>query len=84
MYKNRNTGTGNEMRGTRGMGGMLYSSECRKNIPGNVAKHSGKFRKTFRGMSQNILGNLVKHSGEFRQTFQGMLQNIPGTVFFML
>ena len=44
MYKTRNTGTGN---GMRGMGGMLYSGECRQtvlgmllNIPGNVAKYS--------------------------------------------
>ena len=27
MYKTRNTGTGNGMRGTRGMGGMLHSGE---------------------------------------------------------
>ena len=37
------------MRGTRGMGEMLYSREC---------------RKTFRGMSPNIPWNVVKHSGE--------------------
>ena len=49
MYKTRNTGTGSGMRGTRGMGGMLYSVECRQtfremlpNIPENVAKHSFK------------------------------------------
>ena len=49
MYKNRNTGTGNGIRGTRGMVEMLYSGEC---------------RQTFRGMSSNILGNVPKHSGE--------------------
>ena len=42
MYKTRNTGTGNGIRGTQGMRGMLYSGECGQNIPGNVAKHSGK------------------------------------------
>ena len=61
MYKTRNTGTGNGMRGTRGMRGMLYS--------GNVAKHSGECRKTFRGMFPNIPGNVAKYSGECPQTF---------------
>ena len=53
MYKTRNTGTGNGMRGTRGMGGMLYSGEC---------------RQTFRRMLLNILGNVAKYSGECRST----------------
>ena len=53
MYKARDTGMGS---GARGMGGMLYSGDCREafrgispsipgvlpNIPGNVAKHSGE------------------------------------------
>ena len=52
MYKTRNTGTGNGMRGTQGMGGMLYFGEC---------------RQAFRGMSSNIPGNVPKHSGECRQ-----------------
>ena len=83
MYKTRNTGTVNGMRGT---GGMLYSEECRQtfqgiysNILGNVAKHSGECPETFRGMSSNIPGNITKHSGnvakhsgECRQTFGGM------------
>ena len=60
MYKTRNTGTGN---GMRGMGGMLYSGEC---------------RQTFRGISPNILGNVVKHSVECYQKFRGTLPNIPG------
>ena len=71
MYKTRNTGTGNGMRGTRGIGGMLYSGECPEtfrgmspNIPGNVLKHSGECPQTFRGMSPNILGNVVKIFGE--------------------
>ena len=34
MYKTRNTGTGNGMRGTRGMGEILYSGECRQTFQG--------------------------------------------------
>ena len=49
MYKTRNAGTGNGMRGTRGIGGMPYSGEC---------------RQIFRRMSRNILGNVVKNFGE--------------------
>ena len=71
MYKTRNTGTGNGMRGTRGMGGMLYSGEC---------------RQTFRGMLLNIPGNFIKNSGERRQTFQGMLPifGVKGRVAFRI
>ena len=65
MYKTRNTGTGNGMRGKRGIGGMLYSGEC---------------RQTFRKMSLNIPGNVTKHSGECRQIFRGMSPNIPENV----
>ena len=64
MYKTRNTGTGNKMRGTRGMGGMS------PNIPGNVAKHSGECPQTF----------VAKDSGECHKTFWGMSPNIPGNV----
>ena len=56
MYKTRNTGTENGMRGTRAMGEMLGMSP---NIPGNVAKHSGECRQTFQGMSSNIQGNVL-------------------------
>ena len=66
MYKTRNTGTGDGMRGTRGMGGMLYSGEC---------------RQTFWGMSPNILGNVVEHSGECPQIFWGISSNILSNVF---
>ena len=54
MYKTRNTGTGNGMRGTRGIGEMLYSGEC---------------RQTFRGMSSNIPGNVEVsiHQKQLRQ-----------------
>ena len=86
-YKTRNTGTGNGMWGTRGMGGMLYSGECHQtfggillNIPGNVAKYSGECRQTFRGMSSNIPGNVAKYSGECHQKFWGTSPNIPGNV----
>ena len=75
------------MRETRGIGGMLYSGECRQifrgmspNIPGNVAKHSRECRQTFQGMSSNIPGNVLKYSGECHQTFRGMSSNIPGNV----
>ena len=74
MYKTRNTGTGNGMRGTRGIGGML------PNIPGNVTKHSGECRHIFRGMSPNIPGNVAIYSGECHQTFRGTSPNIPGNV----
>ena len=81
MSKNRNTGTGNGMRETRGMGGMLYSGEYREtfrgmspNIPGNVAKYSGEYRQIFRGMLPNIPGTVVKRSGECRQTLRGTLK----------
>ena len=87
MYKTNNTGTGNGMRGTQGMGGMLYSGECHQtfrgmssNIPGNVLKHSGECPQTFWGISPNIPENVLKYSGECRQTFRGMSLNISGNV----
>ena len=87
MSKNRNTGTGNGMRETRGMGGMLYSGEYREtfrgmspNTPGNVPKHSGECRQKFRGISPSIPGNVAKHSGECRKTFRGMSPNIVGNI----
>ena len=82
MYKTRNTGTGNGMRGTRGMGGMLYSGECCQtfrrmppNIPRNVTKYSGECAQTFQGYRQTFV---LKHSRECCQTFWGMSPNIPG------
>ena len=70
------------MRATRGMGGMLYSGECRQTFRGmgNVLKHSRECLPTSRGISSNIPGNVAKHSGECRQTFRGMSSNIPGDV----
>ena len=87
MYIIRNTVTGNGMRGKRGIGGMLYSGECRQvfrgmspNMPRNVLKYSEEYRQIFRGISPKIPGNVLKHSEECRQTFQGMSSNIPGNV----
>ena len=87
MYKTRNTGTGKGIRGTRGIGGMLYSGEYRQtfrgmssNIPGNVDKYSGECPQTFRGMSPNIPWNVDKHSGECRQIFHGMSPKITGNI----
>ena len=87
MYKTRNTGTGNRMQGTRGIGGMLYSEECRQTfwgmpskIPENVANYSGECYQTFRGVPSNISGNVLKHSGEYPQTFQVISSNVPGNV----
>ena len=84
MYKTRNTGTGN---GMRGIGGMLYSGESPQtfrgmssNIPENVLKHSGECHQTFRGMSPNIPRNVAKFSWECCQTFRGISSNIPGDV----
>ena len=67
MYKTWNIGTEN------GGGG-----ECC--IPGNVAKHSGECRQTFRGMLLCIPANVLKHSGECRETLRGMTPNIPENV----
>ena len=82
MCKTENTGTGNGMLGTREIGGMLYSVECRQtfwrmssNIPGNVAKHSGECCHTFQGMSSSIPGTVLKHSGECHQKIQRIFGN---------
>ena len=82
MYKTRNTGTGNGMRETRGIGGMLYSLECPQtfwgissNIPGNVAKHSGECCQIFWGISPNIPLNVAKHSWEYSRKIQRIFEN---------
>ena len=72
MYKNRNTGTGNGMRGTQGMGRNVIFQGMLPNIPENSPKHSGECPQTFRGMSPNIPGNVAKYSGECHKTFRGM------------
>ena len=70
MYKTRNTEMGSGKWGTRGMGGMLYSAECRQTFLGMPQR--------FRGMSPNIPGNGAKHSGECPQTFRGMSASLKG------
>ena len=76
MYKTRNTGTGNGMLGTQGMGGMLYSGECHRtfremspNIPGNAVKHFGECSQTIQRIFENNLGHVVKHPVESMKAF---------------
>ena len=90
IYKIRNTGTGNGMRGMRGTWGMFTripgnlledSGECYYfNIPGNVEEDSGKCSRTFGGMLVKIPGNVQEDSGECSKRFRGMFQKIPGNV----
>ena len=54
MYKTRNAGMENGMRGT------WEKRIMSPNIPGNVAKHSGQCPQTLRGMLRNIPGNVAK------------------------
>ena len=62
IYKTRNTGTGNGMRGmfTRIPGNLIEDSgECYYfNIPRNVQADFGKCSKRFRGMFKQISGNV--------------------------
>ena len=62
MFKIKNTGTGNGMRGMRGMGKCYISGNITKvsRHSGNVAKYSGGCRQTFREMLVNIPGNAPK------------------------
>ena len=68
IYKTRNTGTGNGMRGMPGTQGIFTR------IPGNV------IILTFRGMSQKLPGNVQRDSGECWRRFRGMFEQIPGDV----
>ena len=79
MYKTRNKGARSGMRGTRGIGGTLYSGECHQtfggmysNIPRNVFQHSGECSQTFREILLNIPGNAAEQFGACCQTFRGM------------
>ena len=72
IYKTRNTGIGNEMRGTQGMftripGNLLEDSgECSHfSIPGNAREDSGEYLRRFWGMFERIPGNLQEDSGEY-------------------
>ena len=90
IYKTRNTGTGNGMRGMRGTRGMFTkipgnlledSGECYYfKIPGNVQEDSGECSKRFRGMFQKIPGNVQEDSGECSKRFRGMFKKISGNV----
>ena len=93
IYKNRNTGTGNGMRGVRGTRGMFTkipgniledSGECYYfNIPGNVEEDSGECLKRLRGMFEKIPGNVrivSKDFGECWQRFWRMLKKIEGFI----
>ena len=90
IYKTRNTGTRNGMRGMRGTRRMFTgipgnpledSGECYYfNIPGNVQTDSGECSKRFRGMFKKIPGNVRKDSGECSKRFRGMFKKIPGNV----
>ena len=70
-----------------------------KNIPGNIAKHSGECRQTFwiillnipgnvakhsGGILLNILENVTKHSAECCRTFWGISWNISGNILNIL
>ena len=90
IYKTRNTGTGNGIRGmreTRGMftrfpGNLLEDSgeSYYFNIPGNVEEDSGECSTRFRGVFPKIPGNDRKDSRECSRRFRGMLKKIPGNV----
>ena len=58
MYKRRNAGMGNGMRGTRAMGRNVIFRGMSPNIPRNAPEHSGECHQTFRRMSSNIPGNV--------------------------
>lgn len=47
---------------------------------GNVSKHSGKCRQTFREILPDIPGDVLKHSRECLQSFRGISSNIPGKI----
>ena len=74
VYKTKNTGTGNGMRGMRGTGAiftripvnLLEDSEecCYFIIPGNVEEDSRECSRRFRGMFPKIPGNIPEDSGE--------------------
>ena len=91
IYKTRNTGTGNGIRGMRGMSipgnAQEDSGECSRRfqgmlskIPGNAQEDSGECSTRFRGMFKKIPGNVRKDSGEYSKRFRGMFQKIPGNL----
>ena len=68
IYKTRNTGMGNRMRGMQGTRGMFSS------IPGNLLEDSGE------SSHFSIPGNAQEDSGECSRRFRGMSLKIPGNV----
>ena len=88
IYKTRNTGTGNGMRGMSILGNPQEDSgECSRRfrgmlnkIPGNAQQDSGECSTRFRGMFEKIPGNVRKDSGECSRRFRGMFQKIPGNL----
>ena len=66
IYKTKNTGTGNGMRGmfTRVPGNLIEDSgECYYfSIPENVQEHSGECSSRFWGMFKKIPGNAQEDS----------------------
>ena len=86
IYKTRNTGTGNGMRGMRETwemftwipGNLLEDSgECYHfNIPGNVPEDSGECWRRFREIFNRVPGNVREDLGECSRRFRGMLAKI--------
>ena len=90
MYKTRNTGMGNGMRGTGNRGNVIFRGMPPNiggmsfNIPENIVKHSGECSQTFQGISPSIPGNVAKHFGECPIYFDGreLVEVSSTTVFF--
>ena len=90
IYKTKNTGMGNGMRGIRGTRGMFTSipgnlledsGECYYfNIPGNVPEDCGECPRRFRGMFKKTSGSVQRDSGECSRGFRGMLKKILGNL----
>ena len=85
VYKTRNRGTGNGMRGMRGIfqsipGNVLILifQVMVEKIPGNVREDSGEYLRRFQETFKKIPGNAIKDSGEWYQKFLRMFKKIPG------
>ena len=85
IYKTRNTGTGNGMRGMREMftrvpGNLLKDSGeyYYFNIPANVPEASGERWRRFWGMFRRIPVHVPQDSGECSKRFRRMFEEIPG------
>ena len=90
IYKTRNTGTGNGMRGMRvtwemftripGNVVILLFQGMLKKIPRNVPEDSGECSRRFQGMFEKILGNDQEDSRECSRRFWEMFKKFPGNV----